>query len=330
MMRRRELITLLGGAAAAWPLAARAQQAARVRQVGVLMAFAETDTGWQARVAAFREQLHKLGWANGGNLRIAERWAGDDMDRVRAYAAQLVDLNPDAILVAGVRAVAVLQERTKTIPLVATGISEPVETRLATSFSRPGNNLTGFTLFEFSMMGKSLELLKQMAPGITRAAIVFNPDQPTTIFYSRPFESAAAALGLQPVVMAVRQPADIEHEISAFAREPNGGLYFPPDVTLSRHRELVIALTARLRLPAIYSDSILVSAGGLVSYGPDRMDIYRRAATYIDRILRGEKPGDLPIQQPTKYELTINRKTATALGLTVPNTLLVAADEVIE
>jgi putative tryptophan/tyrosine transport system substrate-binding protein len=205
-----------------------------------------------------------------------------------------------------------------------------VETKLATSFSRPGNNLTGFTLFEFSMMGKSLDLLKQMAPGITRVAIVFNPDQPTTTFYSSPFETAAASLGLQPLVMPIQHSDDIKRKIDAFARDPSGGLYFPPDVTVTRHRELITALTARLKIPAIYSDPLLVSGGGLMSYGPDREDIYRRAATYVDRILRGEKPADLPIQQPTKYELIINRKTAKALGLTVPNTLLVVADAVIE
>jgi ABC-type uncharacterized transport system substrate-binding protein len=325
---RREFITLLGGAAAAWPVAARAQSA-KVQRVGVLMAFAENDPEYQGRMAAFRQEIRKLGWLE-ADLRIEERWAADNMDRVRAYAAELINLKPDAILVGGRRALSVLQEQTQSIPVVFAGISDPVEQGIVASLARPGGNVTGFSSLELSVVGKMLELLKQIAPNITRAGFIFNPDNRTGVLLSRPFETLAAQFAIQPILLSVREPAEIERALDIFAREPNGGLLFPPDVTLYIHRQLVTAQIARHRLPAIYSDKVMVKAGGLMCYGPDRLDIFRRAASYVDRILRGEKPGDLPVQQPTKFELMINLTTARTLGIDVPPTLLALADEVIE
>jgi putative ABC transport system substrate-binding protein len=329
-MRRREFIALLGGAAT-WPLAARGQQGERMRRVGVLMAWLDTDQAIQARVAAFRQELGKLGWSDGVNLHIEGRFGGDDMHRLRAQAAELVESKPDAILVGGRRAVSVLRQQTQSIPIVLAGISDPAGQGLVTSLARPGGNITGFSMFEFSVIGKMLETLKQAAPGIAGTALIYNPDNPATDLFVLPaFERAASALGVQPAGFAVHDTAEIEHAIEAAARLPNGSLFFPPDVTVAIHRELISTLVARHRLPAIYSDPVLVRSGGLMSYSPDRVDIFRRAASYVDRILRGEKPGDLPIQQPVKFELVVNLNAAKALGLTVPDKLLVAADEVIE
>jgi putative tryptophan/tyrosine transport system substrate-binding protein len=325
-MRRREFITLLGGAAA-WPLAVRAQQRSGMRRVGVFMAWAESDAEMQARVAAFRQELRKLGWSEGENLRIDERWPADDMDRVRVHATELINLKPDAILVGGRRTLSVLQEQTRSVPVVFAGITDPVEQGIVTNLARPGG---GFSNFELSVFGKMLETLKQMAPNVTRVALIFNPDNATAVLVSRSFEALAASLTVQPTIVPVHRPEEIERAIDLFARQPNGGLFLAPDVTLTIHRELVIATIARHRLPAIYADAVMVKAGGLMYYGPDRFDIYRRAASYVDRILRGEKPGDLPVQQPIKYELVINLKTAKTLGIEVPATLIARADEVIE
>ena len=331
MIARREFITLLGGAAVAWPLAARAQQGERMRRVGVLMAWLDTDQDIQARVAAFRQELGKLGWSEGVNVHIEERFGGDNMDHLRAQAAELIDLKVDAILVAGRRAVSVLRQQTQSVPIVLAGISDPAGQGLVATLARPGGNITGFSMFEFSVIGKMLEMLKQTAPGIARTAVIYNPDNPATDLFVLPaFERAAPALGVQPAGFAVHDAAEIERAIEAAARSPNGSLFFPPDVTVGIHRELITALVARHRLPAIYSDPVLVRSGGLMSYSPDRVDIFRRAASYVDRILRGEKPGDLPVQQPVKFELVVNLNAAKALGLTVPDKLLVAADEVIE
>jgi ABC-type uncharacterized transport system substrate-binding protein len=328
-MKRREFITLFGGAAAAWPLAARAQQAARQRRVGILLAFAESDDEYQRRVAEFRQEIRRLGWPE-ESLRIDERWPADDMKRVQADASELINLKPDAILVGGRRALSVLQEQTRSIPVVFAGITDPVEQGIVTNLARPGGNVTGFSTFELSIFGKMLETLKQMAPNCTRVALVFNPDNASAVLISRTFEALAAPLAMQATLIAVQNPSQIERAIESFARERNGGLLFAPDVTIYIHRELVIAQVTRQRLPAIYADPVMVKAGGLMSYGPDRLDMFRRAASYIDRILRGEKPGDLPVQQPTKFELVINLKTAKTLGLDVPPTLLARADEVIE
>ena len=328
-MIRREFITLLGGAAVAWPLEARAQQVARQRRVGILMAFAESDGEFQGRVGVFRQEIRRLGWPE-QSLRIDERWASDDMERVRAYASELINLKPDAILVGGRRALSVLQEQTRSIPVVFAGITDPIEQGVVTSLAHPGGNVTGFSTFELSVFGKMLETLKQMAPNCMRVALVFNPDNASGVLVSRTFETIAAPLAMQATLIAVQNPGQIERAIESFARERNGGLLFAPDVTVYIHRQLVIAQVARQRVPAIYADPVMVKAGGLMSYGPDRLDMFRRAASYIDRILRGEKPGDLPVQQPTKFELVINLKTAKSLRIDIPATVLARADEVIE
>ena len=294
------------------------------------MAFMESDAEIQARVAAFRQELRKLDWVEGRNLRIEERWPADNMDRVRADASQLVDLKLDVILVAGRRALSALQQATRSIPVVIAGVTDPVQQGVVASLARPGGNFTGFSMVELSIIGKMLETLKEIAPTITRIALIFNPDNASAVYFSRSFASLATPLAIQPSLVPIHHPAEIEREIGAFAREPNGGLLFPGDVTLTIHRQLVIAQVSRHRLPAIYSDPVFVTSGGLMFYGPDRVDIFRRSASYVDRILRGEKPGDLPVQQPTKFNLMINLKTAKAIGLTVPDKLLATADEVIE
>jgi putative ABC transport system substrate-binding protein len=330
-MRRREFITLVSGAAVAWPVIARAQQQPATKQiVGILMAYSRSDAGAQARVAAFRSALAKLGWSEGDNLSIEERWPSDDMNQVRADATDLLNLNPGAILVGGRRAVAVLQQKTQSIPVVFAGIGDPVKTGLTESLAHPTKNFTGFTGFEYPIIGKMLELLKQMNPALTRVAFVYNPDNPTTITTSRVFQDAAKPLGIEPTLSPVHERQDIERAIEASAHEANSGLFFPLDVTTTIHRDFVTSLVARNRLPAIYGDDLMVQSGGLMFYGADRLDLLRRAASYVDRILRGERPADLPIQQPTRYTLIINLKTAKALGLTVPQALLATADEVIE
>jgi putative ABC transport system substrate-binding protein len=326
IIARRKLLTALAGGAA-WPVVARAQQMSR--RVGILMALSASDPNIRARVAAFRQELAKLGWSE-GNVLFDERWPADDMDRVRADAAELISGKPDVILVAGRRAIAVLQQQTRTIPVVCAGLTDPVEQGIVSNLARPGGNITGFALYELSVPGKMLEMLKQMAPNITRVAFVFNPDNASAVYISRSFPALAAPLAIEPTLIPVHAPADIERAIKIFAREPNGGLFFPGDVTTTIHWQLVTAQVARLRLPAIYSDPVLVTGGGLMFYGPDRVDIFRRSASYVDRILRGEKPGDLPVQLPTKFQLVINLKAAAALGITVPQNLLVTADEVIE
>jgi putative ABC transport system substrate-binding protein len=329
-MQRREFITLLGGTVAAWPLAAGAQQRERVRKIGVLMPYAESDTEMQFRVWTLRQELRKLGWSEGANLKVEERWSADDMDRVRAHIAELINLMPDVIVAQGGRVIPILQQQTHTIPIVFIAIADPLDRGLVPSLAKPGGNTTDFSFIEFSVIGKMLELLKQAAPRISRAALVFNPENPSRDFYRRSFEAAAVSLAVRPLILPVRNPSDIEQAIEMFAHEPNGGLLFAPDTTITVHRDLVAALTARRRVPTIYSGRPNVAAGGLMFYAPDIVDQFRRAAGYVDRILRGEKPGDLPVQQPTKFEFVINLKTAKALGLEIPPTLLAIADEVIE
>jgi putative ABC transport system substrate-binding protein len=329
-MRRREFMTLIGGAAAGWPLAARAQSTGGVRRVSILLPFAESDSEIQARVAGFRQELRRLGWIEGQNVQIDLRWAGDNMDRVRAYAAELVSLKPDVIFTQGQRVVPVVQQQTRSIPTVFVGVNAPVEQGLVDSLARPGGNITGFANDEPSAISKSLQILKEIAPYITRAALIFNPDNPATVGYSRLFEDAATMFSIQPIVFPVHQAAEIERAMGDFSRGPNGGVLFPPDLTMVTHRELIVSLAAQHQMPACYFGSVLVRSGGLVSYGTDIRAQYRQAASYVDRILHGERPSDLPVQQPTKYELVINLKTAKALGLTVPASLLTIADEVIE
>jgi putative ABC transport system substrate-binding protein len=332
-MKRREFITLLGSAAASsllWPRAARAQQGERMRRVGILMAYPKGDPELTMRLQAFRQELAKLGWTEGVNVQLDERWTADDMDRVRSEAASLVKSNPDAILATGGRVIPVLMQLSRTTPIVAAGASDPVGVGWATSLARPGGNLTGFTTFELSIFGKSLALLKQIAPTITRVAFIYNPDNPNTAFYRRSFEAASGPLAVEPIDLPIHGLADIERALASFADRQNIGVSFPSDLTTVALRNEIVALVARHRLPAIYSDPAFVRIGGLAFYGSDRVDQFRRAAGYVDRILRGEKPGDLPFQQPTKYQFIVNLKTAKAMGLDLSPTLVALADEVIE
>jgi putative ABC transport system substrate-binding protein len=329
-MRRREFITLLGGAAAGWPLVARAQQGERMRRIGILMPYSPSDTEWQSRVVALRQELQKLGWTRGGNIEFDERWTTDNMDLVRTNAANLVELKPDVIVAIGGRVIPVLMQLTRTVPIIIPGTADAVGQGYIKSLARPGGNVTGFATMEFSVFGKILEALQLIAPGTSRVAMIYNPDNPNTVLYRRVFESLASPLAVQPINVPIHGIADIERAIEALAEQPNGGVFFVPDLTTIALRDQVTAIVARLRVPAIYTDRIFMTSGGLISYDADRTEIFRRTASYVDRVLRGENPGDLPFQQPTKYQLTINLKTAKALGLTVPPTLLARADEVIE
>jgi putative tryptophan/tyrosine transport system substrate-binding protein len=328
-MRRRKFIALLG-AVVAWPLGVRAQQSERVRQIGILMPYPPGDADTKERVRAFQEELRKLGWASGVNARFDERWTGDNMDLIRSAASSLVEFNPDAILATGARVVSVLMELTRSIPIVVVGGTDPVARGYAETLAHPGRNVTGFATRELSVFGKMLQILKDIAPQVSRVSVLYNPDNPATALYAREFESAAEPLGIEPSFVHVRGLADIEHAVAAAAQYPNGGILAGGDVTIKALMDQTVAAVARHRVPAIYSERGFATSGGLVSYGTDRIDLFRRAASYVDRILRGEKPGDLPYQQPTKYELVINLKTAKALGLTIPPALLATADEVIE
>jgi len=328
-MKRREFITLLGGVAA-WPLAARAQQGERVRRIGILMPYPKGDPEMGIRVRAFREELGKLGWTDGANVQFDERWTADHMDRVWAEAASLIASNPDAILATGGRVIPVLVQLSRSIPIVIPGASDPLGVGWATSLARPGRNITGFTSFEVSIYGKTLALLKQIAPAITHVAFIYNPDNPNTVIYKRTIEDAAGPLAVESIAVPIHGFAEIDRAVAALADRQNSGVLFPGDLTTIALRDEIVALIARQRLPAIYSDPAFMRAGGLAFYGPDRIDLYRRSAGYVDRILRGEKAGDLPFQQPTKYQFIINIKAAKALGLDVPATLLARADEVIE
>jgi putative tryptophan/tyrosine transport system substrate-binding protein len=329
-MRRREFIALLGGAAATWPLALRAQQSQRVRRIGILMPNPKSDAESQSYVRAFRQELARLGWSENKNVLFDERWSTSNMDLVRADAANLVALKPDAIVIVGYRVIPILTNLTRSIPIVVALTSDPIASGAVESLARPGHNVTGFSLIEFSIFGKMLEILKGLAPGISRVGIMYNPDNPVGAAYLRAFDMIAGPLAVQPINLPIHDLADIERAVASLAEQPNGGVLIPPDVTIFSLREQVSAVLARYRAPAISIYSALTAAGGLVSYGPDRTAIFRQSASYVDRILRGEKPGDLPFQQPTTYRLVVNVKAAKALGLTVPDTLLVAADEVIE
>ncbi len=328
-MRRREFITLLVGAAAAGPLGGRAQQPP-MRHVGVLMSTGADNADSQARLAAFLQGLQEFGWAVGRNLRIDIRWGAGDPDRHRQYAAELVLLAPDAILATGSAAAAPLRQTTRTIPIVFAIVPDPVGAGLIANLARPGGNVTGFLSFEYGLSGKWLELLKQIAPSVTRAAIFRDADVSGGIGQFAAIASMAPSLGVDAVPVNVRDPSEIERELAGFARSPNGGLIVTGSAGALIHRDLLVRLAAQHKLPAVYYERLFVSAGGLISYGPDQVDQYRRAAGYVDRILKGEKPADLPVQAPTKYELVINLKTAKALGLTVPDNLLARADQVIE
>ena len=326
---RRKFLATLGGVAA-WPLGARAQQGERIRRIGVLMAFAENDPDAQGNITAFQHALQKLGWTDSGNLHIDYRWGAGDPERSRAYAIELVGLKPDVILAVSALVLQPLRQETRSIPIVFTQIGDPVGSGLVASLPHPGGNITGFTPAEFSMQGKKLELLKEVAPHVTRVAVLFNPEQIPQAGSWHAIEGVAPSFRVQLTAAAVRDPAEIERAIGLFARESNSGLIVLPSGLTIVHRGLVIALAARYRLPAIYQYRQFVTDGGLMSYGNDLTDQYRQAASYVDRILRGENPGDLPVQQPTKFELVINLKTAKALGIEVPPTLLARADDVIE
>jgi putative ABC transport system substrate-binding protein len=329
-MRRREFITLLGSAATAWPLAARAQQPERVRRVGVLVGLAENDPEMKERIAGLRQGLEKLGWAEGSNLRIDYRFAPAGA-QARLLARELIALQPDLILTQSTPATAAMQQETRTIPIVFAGVADPIGSGFVASLSRPGGNLTGLLQYEEGIAGKWLAMLKEIAPNLTRAALVANPRTAAAFdYFLQAAKAVAPSLAIDLVLAPVDNAADIERAIETFAREPNGGLVLPPDISTVVHRDLIIALAARHRLPAVYALRVLVAAGGLMSYGPDYVDLYRQSASYVDRILRGAKPVDLPVQTPTKFETVVNRKTAKALGLTVPPGLLIAADEVIE
>jgi len=328
-MKRREFITLLGGAAA-WPLAARAQQPQRMRRIGVLMNLASDDAEGQARLAAFHQGLQQLGWTVGRNVQIDYRWGAGNADYIRKFAAELVALAPDVILSTGSPGVAALQQATRTVPVVFVTVVDPVSSGFVDSLARPGGNITGFALYEYSISGKWLALLKEIAPGMTRAAVIRDPALTAGGGQLGVIQAVAPLVGAEVTPVNVRNADEIERAITAFARSPNGGLIVTASTLAGVHRDLIIALAARHKLPAVYPIPYFARSGGLMSYGPNSVDQYRRAASYVDRILNGEKPADLPVQAPTKYELVINLKTAKTLGLEVPPTLLARADEVIE
>jgi putative ABC transport system substrate-binding protein len=328
-MKRREFITLLGGGAA-WPLAARAQQAERMRRIGILIVGAQSDPNMQERVAAFLQTLEKLGWSEGRNVQIDIRFAAGEPDRYGPLAKELTALQPDVIFAYATPIAAALQRESRTIPIVFVNVSDPIGSGLVASLARPGGNLTGLMLYEEGITGKWLALLKEIAPQLGRVALMANPNTMPYDYYLRSARAMAPSLGIEVVPSPIANAAEIAHTIESFVQTPDGGLVVLPDGTSILHRELIITLTARYRLPAVYAFRFFVAAGGLMSYGTDILDQYRQAASYVDRILRGVNPADLPVQAPTKYETILNLKTARALGLTVSDKLLVAADEVIE
>jgi putative tryptophan/tyrosine transport system substrate-binding protein len=331
-MNRRGFIAALSGAAT-WPIAVRAQQVDRMRLIGVLMAYAENDPEGQAWVAAFREQLQKLGWVEGRNIQIAARWATPNVEAMQRFAKELVALHPDLILSQGTPTTAALLQHTRTIPIIFANIADPVGSGFVESFSRPGGNATGFVAhsFEPTMAGKWLELLKEIAPRVSRVAFLFNPATATYFeYYTKPFKAAAPSFGVEAIAAPVHDRSELESTFAAQAREPNGSLIVMPDSFTNAHSLEITSLAARYRLPAVYPYRLYAQVGGLLAYGNDVSDNYRRAAGYVDRILKGEKPSELPVQSPVKFELVINLKTVRALGLEVPPTLLSRADEVIE
>jgi putative ABC transport system substrate-binding protein len=329
-MRRREFITLLGGVTATWPLAAGAQKPARIRRIGVFMPGTADDPEYQARNAAFLQGLGELGWIVGRNVRIDYRWGAGDVDRYRAIATELVALAPDAIVALGYAAVSALQKATRSVPIVFTNVIDPVGGSLVASLARPGGNTTGFSSPEFGFAAKWLELLKEIAPGVMRVAVLRDSGIASQVALFGSIQSVAPSLGVEPRPIDTRDAGDIERAVVAFASQPNGGLIATPGAGVLMHRELIVALAARHRLPAVYANRSHVMSGGLICYGIDEVEQFRGAAQYVDRILKGERPADLPVQAPTKYDLVINLKTAKALGLEVPPTLLARADEVIE
>ena len=329
-MRRREFIVTVGGAAAAWPLVARAQQPERMRRIGMLMTLAADDPFGQAQVAAFQQALQQLGWSDGRNVRFDIRWDESDADRARRYAQELVALAPDIFLAGGTISVGALQHVTRTLPIVFAAVTDPVGAGFVDSLSRPGGNITGFLAFEYGFSGKWLELLKQIAPQVTRAAVIRDPTISSGTAQYSAIQAVAPSLGVEVTPIGADDVGVIERAMGAFAHSANGGLIVTAGAFSAVTRDLIITLAARHKLPAVYWDRYMVTAGGLVSYSPDYVDQFRRAAGYVDRILKGAKPADLPVQAPTKYELVVNLKTAKAIGLDVPASVLARADEVIE
>jgi ABC-type uncharacterized transport system substrate-binding protein len=328
-LRRREFIAGLGGAAT-WPLAARAQQGDGVRRIGVLFPGDEKDPVRKTFVSAFAQALAGLGWTEGRNVRMDLRWGGDDIDGMRVLARELVGLQPDIIVAGSIPATVALQRETRTIPIVFANVADPVASGIVARLNQPGGNTTGFAVYEASLGGKWLELLSEIVPGLKRAAIMFNPDTAPLSAFMPSFETAARSLKIVPSVAPVHGDVEIETAIIALGREPRGGLVVMPDSFMNVHRAPIILAAARNNVPAVYANSYFARDGGLLSYGVDQVDTFRRAASYVDRILRGEKPADLPVQLPTKFEMVLNLKTAKALGLTVPPSILLRADEVIE
>jgi putative ABC transport system substrate-binding protein len=330
MIRRREFITLLGGAAAAWPIAARAQQGARVRRIGVLMFSDENDPAAKTYVSTFTRSLAALGWTDGRNVRMDVRWWAADIDRLQPLAKELVGLQSEVIVAAATAGTTVVQREAPTIPIVFVQVSDPVASDLVPRLNQPGGNITGFAILEATLGGTWLELLSEIAPGLKRVAIMFNPDTTRVSTWMPSFETAARSLKVLLIPAPVHSDAEIETAIIALGHELGGGLVALPEVFMQAHRAPIILAAARNNVSAVYGDSVFARDGGLLSYGIDTVDRYRRAATYVDRILRGEKPGDLPVQLPTKFEMVVNPKAAKAIGLTVPPSLLARADEVIE
>ena len=328
-MNRREFILALGGVAVAWPLAARAQQPERMRRIGVLAPTAPDDAEAQTRFAALRQGLQRFGWIEGRNLQIDARWGAGDAGAIGSAATELAALAPDVIVASGSAAAAILQA-TRTVPIVFVSVPDPVGSGFVESLAQPGGNATGFIMFEYGLSAKWLELLKEIAPSVTRAAVLRDPAIVAGIGQFAVIQSAASSVGVDVSAINMHDGAEIERAVTAFARRPNGGLILTASALAAIHRDLVVSLAARYKLPAVYITRYFVAGGGLVSYGPDFVDQYRRAAEYVDRILKGEKPADLPVQAPTKYELVVNLKTAKALGLEIPPTVLARADEVIE
>src|SRR5262245_17671617 len=329
-MRRREFIALLGGAAAAWPLAAPAQQGEKMRRIGMLAVYAKDDPDMQARLNAFRHGLQALGWVEGRNIHIDYRFTDGRADRFQPLAKELVALKPELIFAQGTPSAAAVQRESRTLPIVFVNVSDPIGSGFVAGLARPGGNLTGVLQYEASITGKWLAMLKEISPTLVRAALVANPKTTPFPYFQRAALALAPSLAIELVANPVQDASDIERSIESFARVPNGGLVLPPDATASSHRDLIIALAARYRLPAVYSLRAFVEEGGLMSYGADQADMFRQAARYVDRILRGANPADLPVQVPVKYETFLNLKTAKALDLAVPPGLLVAADKVIE
>jgi putative ABC transport system substrate-binding protein len=329
-MKRREFITGLGSAAA-WPVVGRAQQPDQMRRIGVLMALNNNDPEGKLRYSALTQALADMGWTDGRNVRMDLRWGSGDINRIRAFAQELVGLQPDIVVTNATPATIAVQRETRTVPIVFVSVGDPVASSIVARLDRPsGGNITGFALYEGSLGGKWLELLSEIAPGLKRVAIMFNPDTASPSTFVPSFEAAAGSLKVAPIVAHVHSDAEIEAAIIALGREPRGGLVGAPDVFLGSHRAPIILAAAQNNVPAVYWLSTYAKAGGLLSYGPDQADLWRRAATYVDRILRGAKPADLPVQFPTKFEMAVNLKTAKALGLTVPQSILLRADEVIE